>query len=172
MIWENGIETCIISYRKWSTSLGSMQDTGCLGLVHWDDPEGWYREGGGRDFATDITPPFPHYWLPFSSCKTWLVFLDLCQKLSSQKSTQKLKHIPPSGSEVLICPCNSLARQYPVEGLLVPARPSALRTPEPSLSSAGWRGYRRYLSWHLNFNSLPKDFFPLKTYTWNVISFL
>ena len=26
----------------------SMQDTGCLGLVHWDDPEGWYGEGGGR----------------------------------------------------------------------------------------------------------------------------
>ena len=26
-----------------------MQDTGCLGLVHWDDPEGWYREGGGRE---------------------------------------------------------------------------------------------------------------------------
>ena len=24
-----------------------MQDTGCLGLVHWGDPEGWYREGGG-----------------------------------------------------------------------------------------------------------------------------
>ena len=23
-------------------------DTGCLGLVHWDDSEGWYREGGGR----------------------------------------------------------------------------------------------------------------------------
>ena len=21
---------------------------GCLGLVHWDDPEGWYREGGRR----------------------------------------------------------------------------------------------------------------------------
>ena len=29
-------------------SPGSMQDTGCLGLVHWDDPEGWYGEGGGR----------------------------------------------------------------------------------------------------------------------------
>ena len=28
-------------------SLGSMQDTGCLGLVHWDDPEGWHEEGGG-----------------------------------------------------------------------------------------------------------------------------
>ena len=23
-------------------------DTGCLGLVQWDDLEGWYREGGGR----------------------------------------------------------------------------------------------------------------------------
>ena len=26
-----------------------MQDTGCLGLVHWDDPEGGYGEGGGRE---------------------------------------------------------------------------------------------------------------------------
>ena len=25
-----------------------MHDTGCLGLMHWDDPEGWYGEGGGR----------------------------------------------------------------------------------------------------------------------------
>ena len=25
-----------------------MQDTGSLGLVHWDDPEGWYGEGGGN----------------------------------------------------------------------------------------------------------------------------
>ena len=25
-----------------------MPDTGCLGLVDWDDPEGWYGEGGGR----------------------------------------------------------------------------------------------------------------------------
>ena len=48
MIWENGIETGIISYKKRIASPVSMQDTGCLGLVHWDDPEGWYREGGGR----------------------------------------------------------------------------------------------------------------------------
>ena len=48
MIWKNGIETCIISYKKRIASLGSMQDTGCLGLVHWDDPEGWYGEGGER----------------------------------------------------------------------------------------------------------------------------
>ena len=50
MIWENGIETCIISYMKQIASPGSMQDTGSLGLVHWDDPEGWYGEGGGRGF--------------------------------------------------------------------------------------------------------------------------
>ena len=47
MIWENGIETCIISYKKRITSPGLMQDTGCLGLMHWDGPEGWYWEGGG-----------------------------------------------------------------------------------------------------------------------------
>ena len=48
MIWENGIETCIISYKKGITSSGLMQDTGCLGLVHWDDPEGRYGDGTGR----------------------------------------------------------------------------------------------------------------------------
>ena len=48
MIRENGIETCIISCKKRITSPGSMHDTGCLGLVHWDYPEGWYGEGGGR----------------------------------------------------------------------------------------------------------------------------
>ena len=26
----------------------SKFDAGCLGLVHWDDPEGLYEEGGGR----------------------------------------------------------------------------------------------------------------------------
>ena len=46
-IWENGIETCIISCMKRVTSPGLMHDTGCLGLVHWHDPEGGYGEGGG-----------------------------------------------------------------------------------------------------------------------------
>ena len=39
MIWENGIETCILSRKKRITSLCLIQDTGCLGLVHGDDPE-------------------------------------------------------------------------------------------------------------------------------------
>jgi len=29
-------------------SPGSMHETGCSGLVHWDDTEGWDGEGGGR----------------------------------------------------------------------------------------------------------------------------
>ena len=68
MIWENGIETCIISYVKRMASPGSMQDTGSLGLVHWDDPEGWYGEGGGRGssgLGTRVQP--------------WQIHVDVCQ---------------------------------------------------------------------------------------------
>ena len=39
---------CKISCMKRVASPGSMHDTGCVGLVHWDDPEGWSGEGGGR----------------------------------------------------------------------------------------------------------------------------
>ena len=48
MIWENGIETCKLSYVKRIASPGSMHETGCSGLLHWDYPEGWDAEGGGR----------------------------------------------------------------------------------------------------------------------------
>ena len=37
MMWENGIETCILSCKKQIASLCLMQDTGCLGLLHRDD---------------------------------------------------------------------------------------------------------------------------------------
>ena len=74
LIWENGIEICIISYKKRITSPGSMQDTGCLGLVHWDDPEGWYGEGGGRS-VQDWEHVYTHgrfmlmYGKPIQYCK-------------------------------------------------------------------------------------------------------
>ena len=48
IIWEKGIETCKLSYVKQIVSPGSMHDTGCSGLVHWDDSEGWDGERGGR----------------------------------------------------------------------------------------------------------------------------
>ena len=55
---ENVIETCIISYKKRIASLGSMQDTGCLGLVHWDDPEMIWggRWEGGSGLGTHVHP--------------------------------------------------------------------------------------------------------------------
>ena len=48
MIWDSEIETCIISYMKQIASSSSMHNIGCLGLVHWDDPEGWFGDGGVR----------------------------------------------------------------------------------------------------------------------------
>ena len=48
MLWENILETCILPYVKQITSPGSVHETGCSELVHWDDPEGWDGEGGER----------------------------------------------------------------------------------------------------------------------------
>ena len=48
MIWEISIEICILSYVKQIASPGLMHETGCSGLVHWDDPVGWNGVGGGR----------------------------------------------------------------------------------------------------------------------------
>ena len=61
-IWENGIETCIIPCMKWVASPGSMHDTGCLGLVHWDDPEGWYGVGGGFRMGNICIPVVNSFW--------------------------------------------------------------------------------------------------------------
>ena len=61
MIWENNIKTCILSYVKQITSPGLMHETGCSGLVHWDDPEGWDGEGGGRGIQ-DGEQIYTHGW--------------------------------------------------------------------------------------------------------------
>ena len=53
---------------KQITSPGLMHETGCSGLVHWDDPEGW---DGGR-------------WEGGSGCRThvhpWLIHVNVWQK--------------------------------------------------------------------------------------------
>ena len=72
MIWEKGIETCKISYVK--ASPGLMHDTGCSGLVHWDDPEGCYGEGGGRgvqdgDTCTPVADSCQYMAKPIQYCK-------------------------------------------------------------------------------------------------------
>ena len=61
MIWENGTETRKLSYVKWIASSGSMHETGCSGLVHWDDTEGWDGEGGGSG-VQDGEHMYTHGW--------------------------------------------------------------------------------------------------------------
>ena len=60
MIRENSIETCILSYMKQIASPGLMHETGCSGLVHWDEPEGW--DGGGGRGVQDGEHMYTHGW--------------------------------------------------------------------------------------------------------------
>ena len=47
-IWENDIETCIISYMKRVTRPGLIHDTGCLGwCIGMTQRDGTEREEGG-----------------------------------------------------------------------------------------------------------------------------
>ena len=45
MIWENGIETCVLSYMKWIVSPGSMHETGAQGWCTGKTQ----RDGMGRE---------------------------------------------------------------------------------------------------------------------------
>ena len=63
MIWEKGIETCMLSGKEQITSLCSIKDTGHLGLGHGDDPERWNGVGGGRGdsgLGTHVHPCLIH----------------------------------------------------------------------------------------------------------------
>ena len=61
-------------------SPGLMHDTGCSGLVHWDDPERWYREGGGKGgsgWGTHVHPWLIHI-------NVWQKPLQYCKVISLQ----------------------------------------------------------------------------------------
>ena len=78
-IWENGIDPCILSYVIWIASPGSMHGTGCSGLVHWDDPEGWYGEGGGRGIRMGNT-----YTPVVDSCQCLAKPIQYCKVINLQ----------------------------------------------------------------------------------------
>ena len=64
----------ILSYVKWIACLGSMHDAGCLGLMHWEDQEGWDGEEGGRGFrlgntGTPVADPCQCMGKPIQYCK-------------------------------------------------------------------------------------------------------
>ena len=65
-LWKNGIEICILSYVKQIANPGLMHDTGCLGVVHWDDREGWGgRREGDSGWGTRVHP--------------WRIHVNVCQ---------------------------------------------------------------------------------------------
>ena len=78
---ENSIETHILSYMKQIASPGSMHETGCLGLVHWDDPEG--RDGMGRDVGGG-SGWGQHVHLQVIHVNVWQKPLQYCKVISLQ----------------------------------------------------------------------------------------
>ena len=61
-----------------------MHDTGCSGLVHWDDPEGWDGEGEWRGFrmGNTCTPMV-------DSCQSMAKPIQYCKVISLQKNKEK-----------------------------------------------------------------------------------
>ena len=65
---------------KQIASPGSMHETGCSGLVHWDDLEGWDGEGrweGGSGWGTHVHPWLIHV-------NVWQKLLQYCKVISFQ----------------------------------------------------------------------------------------
>ena len=99
MIWENSFETCILSYVKQIANPGSMHETGCSGLVHWDDPEGWDWEGGGRE-GQDGEHMYTHGWFMSMYGKNHhniVISLQFLKKWQINKIGLKKNAHPPYG---------------------------------------------------------------------------
>ena len=59
-----------------------MHEAGCSGLVHWDDPEGWDGEGGGRWEGGSGWGTHVHPWQIHVS--VWQKPLQYCNVISLQ----------------------------------------------------------------------------------------
>ena len=72
---------------KQIASPGSIHETGCSGLVHWDDPEGWGWGGrweGGSGWGTYVHPWLIHV-------NVWQKPLQYCKVISLQLKKKKKK---------------------------------------------------------------------------------
>ena len=90
-----------------------MHDTECLGLVHWDDPEGWNGEGGGRR-VQDGEHMYTCCVFIFIFGKTNTVMKSLKIKLNLKKNHQKKKKRKKKNAGAtwtLILICNSIGIQ-------------------------------------------------------------
>ena len=68
-----------------------MHDTGCLGLVHWDDPEGWYGEGGGRREEGSGWGTHVYLWqIHFDIWQNQYNIVKLKNKIKLEKNPQKI----------------------------------------------------------------------------------
>jgi len=66
-----------LSYVKQIASPGLMHETECSGPEHWNDPEGWDGEGGGRGMGDTCT-------LMADSCQCMEKPLQYCKVISLQ----------------------------------------------------------------------------------------
>ena len=78
-----------------------MHETGCSGLVHWDDPEGWAGEGGSG-WGTHVHPWLIHvnvWQKPPQYCKV------ISFQLKERKGKKKriLVHKGPLSFQSLLC---------------------------------------------------------------------
>ena len=58
-----------------------MHETGCSGLMHWDDPEGWDGKGRGSGWGTHVRP-----WL--IDVNVWQKSPQYCKLISLQLNKQ------------------------------------------------------------------------------------
>ena len=79
----------------------------CSGLVHWDDPEGWDGEGGGRGgsgWGTHVNPWLIHvnvWQKPLQYCKVNSLQLI---KINEKKKANKQEGPKEVGPSVSCCP--------------------------------------------------------------------
>ena len=79
MVWENGIETCILSYVKRIASPVSMHETGCFGWrTGMTQRDGMGREVGGGFRKGNTCIPM------VDSCQCMAKLIQYCKVISLQ----------------------------------------------------------------------------------------